>query len=231
MSSKTIPTPYMWSFQPQSGRAAGASQDYSTRINWMGAGPAMINRVYGIRDQQNGILVTQAAITETPRGVMNPPAWPARLLPQVSTAPTTLALPRNELIETALSNSGAQLAGGGGLRLPPPTLPPIIGPELMTGGAVQLNERVERYSHYSPRADGLYQLGGGSRSSFNPLQAFLTIQQGSSVPRSGGIGAEQFVREFVPAVYLNPFSGPPDSFPNQFMPNYNIVTDSVAGYE
>lgn len=81
------------------------------------------------------------------------------------------------------------------------------------------------------RPDGVFQLGGGGRSSFNPTQAYLTLQQGSSVPRSGGIGAVQFVQEFVPQVYFNPFSGPPDTFPDQFIPNYDIVTNSVDGYD
>lgn len=228
MNSKTIPTPYMWSYQPQSGRAAGAAQDYSTRLNWFGAGPGMIAQVYGLREEQNRILMTQAEITETPRRVLNPPTWPAHLLPQNLNPPVTIELPRNESLENTWSNSGAQLAGGYRVPVVPPIRGSIRGGEFF-GGAIELNEKVG--ISLRPRPDGLFQLGGGSRSSFGPTEAYLTLQQRSSVPRSGGVGAEQFVREFVPEVYLNPYSGPPSTFPNQFMPNYDIVTDSVNGYE
>lgn len=226
MSSKTIPTPYVWTYQPQSGRAAGAAQDYSTRLNWMGAGPSMINQVYDIRDKQNQILMTQAAISETPRTIANPPTWPAHLLPQAANSSMTVTLPRNEALEAAMTNSGAQLAGGYRAFPLPPYVNSIKAYPPFYGGAVQLHERT-----LPLRPDGLFQLGGGSRTPFDLQQGFLTLQQGSSAPRSGGLGPAQFVQEFVPEVYLNPFSGPPETFPNQFMPNYDIVTDSIDGYE
>ncbi|ADD17117.1 capsid protein precursor pVIII [bat adenovirus 3] len=221
--SKEIPTPYMWSFQPQSGHAAGAAQDYSTQMNWFSAGPSMINQVYQIRDLRNRILTTQAQITETPREVMNPPVWPAATIVQEAPPPTTVALPRNHALETAMTNSGIQLAGGRCL------LPAARAACPIKGRGLQLSEDIPSASWIRP--DGIFQLGGGSRSSFNPTQAFLTLQQASSQPRAGGIGTVQFVREFVPEVYLNPFSGPPDTFPDQFIPNYDIVTNSVDGYD
>lgn len=226
--AKEIPTPYMWSFQPQSGHAAGASQDYSTRMNWLSAGPSMINQVNEIRDLRNKILVTQAKITETPRAIMNPPVWPADLLPQERPPPLTVALPRNESAEIAMTNSGAQLAGGRRALPATPMWVGIRGADLL-GRGITLSEDIPTASVLRP--DGIFQLAGGSRSSFNPLQAYLTLQQSSTQPRSGGIGSNQFVREFVPDVYLNPFSGPPDTFPDQFIPNYDIVTNSVAGYD
>ena len=42
--SKVVPSPYVWTPQPQRGTAAGASQDYSTKMNWLSAGPAMVQR-------------------------------------------------------------------------------------------------------------------------------------------------------------------------------------------
>uniref|UniRef100_A0AAU7E206 Pre-hexon-linking protein VIII n=1 Tax=Cardioderma bat adenovirus TaxID=3141913 RepID=A0AAU7E206_9ADEN len=224
MTSKTVPTPYMWAWQPQSGHAAGAAQDYSTRINWLSAGPAMINRVTQIRDLRNQILMTQAELTETPRLVMNPPTWPAAALPQNIPPPVTLALPRNFELERQMANVGLQLAGGARAR-PDYNLSGCR----FSGSGIQLSE--PELSASTLRPDGLFQLAGGSRSSFDPTQALLTLQQSSSQPRSGGIGSRQFVREFVPEVYLNPYSGPPDTFPDQFMPNYDIVTDSVNGYD
>lgn len=215
--SKEVPTPYIWSFQPQSGRAAGAAQDYSTRLHWFGAGPHMINQVYNIRDTQNRILMSQASLLETPRQILNPTSWPSVLLPQNKTPPVTIELPRNVAMETAMTNAGAQLAGGKHIN---------VG--TLEGHGLTLSEHFPSVG--ALRADGTFQLAGGSRSSFNPSQAFLTLQQSSSKPRSGGLGTWQFVKEFVPTVYLNPFSGSPDTFPDQFMPNYNITTDSVQGY-
>lgn len=222
--SKDIPTPYMWTFQPQLGQAAGASQDYSTRMNWLSAGPSMINRVEDIREQRNNILLQQAAITETPRIVRNPPHWPAAHLLQHVGAPHTFELPRNELLEIAMTNSGMQLAGGGGHRTKD------IRPEDLKGRGIQLHSDLPSASRLRP--DGVFQLAGGSRSSFNPgVNTLLTFQPASTLPRSGGIGTLQFVEEFVPSVYFQPFSGPPGTYPDEFIYNYDVVTDSVDGYD
>ncbi|AEM06281.1 pVIII [Bat adenovirus 2] len=227
--AKEIPTPYMWSYQPQTGHAAGAAQDYSTQMNWFSAGPSMISQVYGIRDLRNKILTTQAEITETPRTIMDPPIWPASMVAQEVPPPKTVLLPRNYALEQAMTNAGIQLAGGRRLCPTTPCPAPINElPLALRGRGIQLSEDIPRASYIRP--DGIFQLGGGSRSSFDPTQAFLTLQQASSAPRQGGIGAVQFVQEFVPEVYLNPFSGPPDTFPDQFIPNYDIVTNSVDGY-
>lgn len=231
--SKEIPTPYMWSFQPQSGRAAGASQDYSTRMHWLlSAGPSMISRVNGISDLQNQILMRQAAITETPRVQRNPPNWPAQLLPQLGQTPVTLVLPRNEMLETVLSNHGVQLAGGGRpfRGYPYAPLTKCIKTSGLNGGAVQTGEDSE-LSASLLRPDGIFQLAGGGTSSFDPTNAFLTLQGSSVRPRSGGIGTSQFVSEFVPSIYFNPFSGPPGSFPDSIIPNYDVVTNSIDGYD
>lgn len=210
----------MWSYQPQSGHAAGAAQDYSTQMNWFSAGPSMISQVYAIRDLRNKILTTQANITETPRTIMDPPIWPSSMIAQEIPPPKTVALPRNYALENAMTNSGVQLAGG---RRAKPRL------QYISGQGLQLSEDIPSATWLRP--DGVFQLGGGSRSSFSPTQAYLTLQQASTEPRAGGIGSVQFVREFVPEVYLNPFSGPPDTFPDQFIPNYDIVTNSVDGYD
>lgn len=266
--SKVVPTPYMWAFQPQRGAAAGASQDYSTQMNWMSAGPSMINQVRNIRDERNRILMSQALLTETPRPVANPPAWPAHLLPQLGGPPVTLALPRNYPLEQEMTNNGLQIAGGGvsvndksnraavlairsAATRPPLTahrtasleravaVDELIDPDfqvlpapervLLAGAGVQLNEH--SFSPPSVRPDGTFQIAGGSRLPLTATRRLLTLQRSSSVPRSGGIGAAQFVNEFVPAVYYNPFSGPPGSFPDQFMPNFDIVSNSVDGYD
>nr|AAC40820.1 hexon-associated structural protein pVIII precursor [Bovine adenovirus 1] len=220
--SKDIPTPYVWTFQPQLG-GCGASQDYSTRMNWLSAGPSMINQVNSVRADRNRILLRQAAVSETPRLVRNPPTWPAQYLFQPIGAPQTFELPRNESLEVAMSNSGMQLAGGGRRTKD-------IKPEDIVGRGLELNSDIPSASFLRP--DGVFQLAGGSRSSFNPgLSTLLTVQPASSLPRSGGIGEVQFVHEFVPSVYFQPFSGPPGTYPDEFIYNYDIVSDSVDGYD
>lgn len=225
--SKDVPTPYMWSYQPQSGHAAGAAQDYSTRINWLSAGPSMINQVNNIRRRQNEVLLRQALTFETPRLVRNPPFWPAEHLIQQAPRQLTFELPRNTALEIGLTNHGLQLAGGGVEEIPP--IPINEGPT--AGAGIRSFAPSERVTASHLRPDGVFQLGGGGRSSFNPVQAFLTLQSASTTPRSGGVGSRQFVQEFTPSVYINPFSGPPGTYPDEFIPNYDIVSDSVAGYD
>lgn len=226
--SKVIPTPYVWTFQPQSGHAAGASQDYSTRMNWLSAGPSMIGKVNGIREFRNQLLMKQAAITETPRLVKNPPTWPASLLPQEWQPPKVIELPRNERLDMSMSNSGAQLAGGGRVYCSSSAHRGSINRETLSGSGIQLSE--DHLSARYLRPDGVFQIAGGGLSSYDPTRQFLTLQASSSQPRSGGIGSVQFVHEFVPTVYLNPFSGPPGSYPDAFISNYDVVTNSVDGY-
>ncbi|AKT26038.1 pVlll protein [Equine adenovirus 2] len=213
--SKEIPTPYIWTLNPQMGVAAGASQDYSTKMNWLSAGANMIQRVNDIREDRNSLLIRQSAITETPRSVTNPLHWPSSLLLKPNAPPVTVELPRNYELEQAMTQSGMQLAGGAKMTH-------------NRGLGLQLNE----YNRsYKLRPDGIFQLAGGSRSSFNPnVTQYLALQGQPSVPRSGGLGSIQFIQEFVPTVYFNPFSGRPDTYPDEFIYNYDLATDSVDGY-
>lgn len=232
--SKDIPTPYMWSYQPQMGLAAGAAQDYSSKMNWLSAGPHMIARVNGIRARRNQILLEQAAITATPRSQLNPPSWPAALVYQETPAPTTVLLPRDAQAEVQMTNSGAQLAGGarGGRYIgrSSPYSSGAIKRLLIRGRGIQLNDEAVS-SSLGLRPDGVFQLGGAGRSSFTSRQAYLTLQSSSSQPRSGGIGTLQFVEEFTPSVYFNPFSGSPGRYPDAFIPNFDAISESVDGYD
>lgn len=224
--SKEIPTPYVWTQQPQMGTAAGAAQDYSTRMNWLSAGPRMIQRVNLLRDTRNQLLMRQAALTETPRGVMNPRTWPASLIEAPVRLPMTVALPENELLEERMTNEGMQLAGGGRA----PVRHNVY--QLLKGQGLQLNEQLPRSRPYRLRSDGMFQLAGGSRVLPSSLSRrnVLAISTAPSVPRSGGIGSWQFVQEFVPVPYINPYSGSPDTYPDEFIPDYDVASGSVDGY-
>lgn len=203
----------MWTFQPQIGAAAGASQDYSTKMNWFSAGPRMIQEVNNIRDERNRLLIKHSKITSTPRNVLNPRYWPSHLLSQPNTMPTSVRLPRNDIIEKTLTTNGAQIAGGAYADM---------------AGDIYSQLRSSPRS-LALRPDGIFQIGGGS--SLNPTETILGLQIHSTRPRSGGIGSRQFVSEFIPTVYINPFSGPPDTYPDDFLPNYDNVDNTIAGYD
>lgn len=188
----------------------------------------MISQVNGIRELRNQLLIRQAAITETPRVIKNPPTWPAQLLPQEWQPAKVIELPRNESLEVGMTNSGVQLAGGGRVYGPGNAYCGGIRTQGLRGSGIELND--ELVSARSLRPDGVFQIAGGGLSSFDPTRQLLTLQASSSRPRSGGIGSVQFVHEFVPTVYLNPFSGPPGTYPDAFISNYDVVTNSVDGY-
>ncbi|CBI12345.1 unnamed protein product [simian adenovirus 33] len=226
--SKEIPTPYMWSYQPQMGLAAGASQDYSTRMNWLSAGPSMISRVNDILAYRNQLLLEQSALTTTPRQHLNPRNWPAALVYQETPAPTTVLLPRDAQAEVQMTNAGVQLAGGSALcrHRPRQSIKRLV----IRGRGIQLNDESVS-SSLGLRPDGVFQIAGCGRSSFTPRQAVLTLESSSSQPRSGGIGTLQFVEEFTPSVYFNPFSGSPGQYPDEFIPNFDAISESVDGYD
>lgn len=216
--SKEIPAPYVWTYQPQLGTAAGASQDYSTRLCWMSAGPKTINRVNSLNEERNRILMRQAQLTETPRYLLNPPSWPNNLIKQPTVTSTIVPFPRNELAELQATNEGFQLAGG---KFP---LKTSLKQTPFIGRGLQLAEPFGRIPLHA--AEGTFQLTGGEIPSYEEI--ILTNEP--SQPRSGGIGSIQFTEEFVPSVYINPFSGPPSTYPNQFIYNYNVENHGVDGY-
>lgn len=213
--SKEIPTPYVWTFQPQSGRAAGASQDYSTQMNWLSAGPGMIQSVNQVRDVRNGILLRQGAVTETPRPIANPSSWPAFALMQPNRPLEGVQLPRDEPMEKLVSNQGMQIAGGGCF-------------EPLYGDGFQMPDIPRQLG---VRSDGIFQLAGGGPAFVTPHRPYLIFETEQAVARYGGVGQRQFLQEFPPSVYLYPFSaGKPGAFPSQFIHHYDVVTDTVDNY-
>lgn len=215
----TAPSPYMWSFQPQRGTAAGASQDYSTRLNWLSAGPELRQKVLQVNEARNAILMKQQETVPTPRAEPNPPFWPASLIFQPR--PTAIALhpPHPNTFDPTVTRHGAQLAGGA-------WLPYKKEHPVRYQAPIQL---AEEEPSGSPNAFALaheVQLAGGS------AHASMGSMSGAPrVPRSGGIGSWQFSQEFPPTVYLNPYSGPPSAFPHQFLSNYDSVSHEVNGYD
>lgn len=177
----------------------------------------MIGRVNNIRDARNAILLKQAAITETPRMLPNPPLWKSENIYDMPAEPIIARLPRNPVLENFASNNGLQLAGGG-------------------AGQQQRDfefpaEDFDYWPNQSVRSDGLFQLGGGGDTQYpSPYHALLLSQGSSTLPREGGIGTTQFLSEFQPTVYLNPFSGAPSHYPHQFIFNYDVVDDRIDGY-
>ncbi|AAA42432.1 pVIII [Murine mastadenovirus A] len=214
----SAPSPYVWTFQPQRGTAAGASQDYSTRINWLSAGPELRGKVVQLNEARNAILMKEQESVPTPRAEANPSFWPAALIfqPRPQAIPVHPAHP--DTFDAALTSNGAQLAGGAWINYKNGSVryeAPLQLAEEQVGGP--LNAFAIKHQ---------LQLAGGA------LSASMSEMSGAPrIPRSGGIGSWQFSREFPPTVYLNPFSGSPDTFPHQFLSNYDSFSHTVDGYD
>ncbi|ACJ14523.1 pVIII [Murine adenovirus 3] len=217
----SAPSPYMWTFQPQRGTAAGASQDYSTRLNWLSAGPSLRGKVIEVNQARNSILLNQQEAVPTPRRDINPPSWPASLIFHPRPKPIAVLPAHPDSFDPNVTLEGAQLAGGAWVRYK-------SGNEVRYTAPIQL---AEEPTSRTPTAYALaqeLQLAGGATAT-PPLMGELA--GAPRVPRSGGIGSWQFTQEFPPTVYLNPYSGAPDTFPHQFLSNYDSVSQSVNGYD
>lgn len=202
-----VPSPYIWTYQPQFGTAAGASQDYGTKFNWLHAGNSMIQHVFDLRNNRNDILQKQAALTQTARPLMNPPHWPAELITQPTSTDNIVCLREKNMFQR-IPDNGMQFAGGA-----------------IKGQGMQLNDEQFHFKPNSYSNDALFQLAGGCASK----NCFI-LDNAPRIARSGGIGSKQFIEEFVPSVILEPFAGPSYTFPYETIYHYDVISDSVDDY-
>lgn len=64
------------------------------------------------------------------------------------------------------------------------------------------------------------QLQGGMFPLDN-VRNLTLLEEEARVPRNGGLNPQQFIREFPPVVYTNPFSGDEAYFPKEFSPLFD----------
>nr|WRQ19822.1 MAG: pVIII protein [unidentified adenovirus] len=205
--SRGASTPYVWSYQPQLGSAAGASQDYSTRVNWLAGGLDTYRKIQHLNAIQNAILNKQKLLSETVRPVRNPLIWPAANIILDAPTPSIVKLSRDESAEREITASGAQL----------------------TGGSLQLNDHLpKKRNKFLP--EGTEQLtGGGIEDVFLPQETTVIFSGASSSPYKGGIGWRQFLNEFVPFAEAYPFLTS-TAFPHDLASNFNTYKNRYDDY-
>lgn len=247
-------TPYKWQFQPETGRAAGARQDYGSVINWFSAqGPLYerirnVNQARNLKDEMNELRVNpemaQSFNQWRPEQIAQPLGTPHIPPPIVGYATVS------DLVQT---RDGAQLSG------------PISGGALYSPSSYQLGDgrqyrKLTRDNHPFPHnwmvlengkwspieMDGgfsgilkwfpkipdfpaimKYRRPGqqlqGTGVGLNP-KSYLLLSEQATVPRSGGMTSNQFMYEFPPVVYNDPFSGSLENFPKEFNPLFDPQT-------
>lgn len=196
-------TPYVWKYQPETGYTAGAHQNYNTVINWLHANPQMFARIQHINTARNVMDKFRSDLTRDDIAV-NINNWPAEDLMQPPNFPYIPATSKststiNDWLATTqgIQLSGtSELNGWGSNRLTSyPDIPPILKYERpgqqLQGQGLFKQENIHLF-YESPR-----------------------------LPRSGGLTPQQFVKEFPPVVYNNPFSESMSVFPKEFSPLFN----------
>lgn len=211
-------TPYIWTYKPETGTAAGARQDYGSVINWLRASPQLCQRIREVNNFRNYIDKTRSHLSDEMTCYFN--AWPANVVSQPEGTPYRPApnpvLGQHSIHDFLSTAEGSQIAGG-----------LISSPDISGHGAnalssyptlkyVNVDSPILSYRHPGQ------QLQGGSITSKN--DNFLLSEE-SRVPRSGGLSPLQFLQEFPPIVYNNPFSENMLYFPKEFSPLFEPEKD------
>ncbi|WGZ76470.1 MAG: pVIII protein [Agile wallaby adenovirus 1] len=237
-------TPYIWKYQPETGTAAGARQNYGAVINWLGADPKLYARIQEVNRQRNDLDIFRAAINrhEIASNFNN---WPAYQIYQpagtVYTPPSRLHI--SSVADAVATADGAQLSGGistpisgGGYSLgdgrqyrkltrdllPFPTNWQVFEDgewKNISGGSANATSSYPQMIYENqPTIVKYYRPGQQLQGYFPTTPSTHLLTEESRVPRSGGLDPVQFIREFSPVVYKNPFSKPLQYFPKEFNP-------------
>lgn len=202
-------TPYIWSYQPQTGTAAGATQDYGAVINWLQANPQMYKRIQDVNYRRNAIDKSRDHIGNRMSLYFN--KWPAEDVLQPRGTPYVPAadpsINQQSVTDFVNTAEGSQLAGGPGN--------PLQTFDLKGHGNNALTSYpMTIYTNLLSRRHPGQMLQGGHVGTV-PNQHFLLYEE-ASVPRSGGLNPMQFTQEFPPVVYEHPFSENLAYFPKEF---------------
>lgn len=238
-------TPYLWSYQPSTGKVAGARQDYGSVINWFSADSRMCDRIRRVNMYRNSIDKDRAYINRQDNS-LHFNNWHAGDVLQPSGVPY---IPAQSTVYSA-SNMKDFIDTSNGTQL--------SGPEPLVGGAYKvINGQEYRkltrdnlpfpYNWQRKEGDKWVSLTGyGSNKltsypnfqyeQLQPIEKYarpgqqlqgrgLKVPQNlnlmyetSRVPASDGISTLQFMRDFPPVVYDKPFSENLAYFPKEFNP-------------
>nr|ABM88372.1 pVIII protein [Duck adenovirus 1] len=237
-------TPYLWRYQPETGTAAGARQDYGAVINWFNSGPDLYRRIRDVNISRNNVEQTRALARTPLSGNFN--RWTAA---QLTHPPGTRYRPYFPVDsikgarERVATQQGQILAGAGydlhdGRQYRKITRDALPFPHnwQVKDGSRWLNlggKGANSLTTYPVIADvppimrygrpGQQLQGSGFH---RPSPALLT--EGARVPRSHGMTVRQFVHEFPPVVFNHPFSEDITYFPKEFNPLFNPSEDYRA---
>ncbi|ASU50483.1 pVIII [Odocoileus adenovirus 1] len=209
-------TPYIWKYQPETGFTAGAHQDYGAVINWFQANPQMFARIQEVNANRNDIDQTRAFLTRTDIAA-NINNWPSTQLKQRKSSLYIPAKLKEEItnLDFLSTANGIQLSG------PYPTFKQEI---LVGTGSNDLTS----YPMISASTPNIlkYQRPGQQLQGTGVFPSNKSlITETSRLPRSGGLSPEQFISEFPPIVYNQPFSESLLFFPKEFNPLFDPFED------
>lgn len=236
MGMATPVTPYLWTYQPQTGSPAGARQDYGSVPCWFSAAPDLYHRIMALNEERNLLDENRAAtrsfeVVAANTGTMHVPARD----------PTQDAKTLEDKVHTW---EGEQLAGGSyqlgdGRRyrkLTRDNLPfPYNWQVFEDGGWKPIRGgSCNALSSYPTviYADYLdtYHLPGQQvqaplRGAGKHLGDVHLLTEEATVPRQEGLTPLQFLSRFPPIVYKHPFSGNLAYFPKEFSPLFDPSKD------
>lgn len=185
------PTPYIWQYQPETGTAAGARQDYGSVINWLGSDNTMYHRVQQTNRTRNAIDdINEMTVDPTYARSFN--NWDASQLNQPPGTRYT-ALTHNPDRYTTwdreITTEGAQLAGArpgslsGGALLPPSEYHLEDGRQYRKltrdGHPFPINWMVKENGIWSPIVDRSYQalpMEGGAANAISSYPTLVPVQ-------------------------------------------------------
>nr|QTH80077.1 pVIII [Tern adenovirus] len=240
-------TPYLWSYQPATGKVAGARQDYGSVINWFSADSRLCDRIKQVNINRNNIDRERANVNRHDNSlhfndwesyeILQPHG-----MPYIPASKTTYSA-QNQHDFIATSN-GEQLSGpsykdirGGSYavidgreyrKLTRDNLPFPYNWQVKTGnewvslqgtGTNKLSSYPNfKYAELQP-IEKYARPGQQLQGSGVPMPHDLSLLfESSRVPRSDSISTLQFMRDFPPVVYEHPFSENLAYFPKEFNP-------------
>lgn len=198
MQSVQPVTPYIWQYQPETGKTAGARQDYGSVINWLGSSPSLCQRIADVNKHRNAIDKETARLRHL-EGV-------EKQEPLAGTGVTMADGKRYRKItrDNLPFPYGWQVYDEDGWR-------PVSADMSGAGNALSTYPTVISLNNY--------------RSPVPPLRGGSSAKPSGSGSNQE-LTPFQFARKYPPVVYNRPFSEPLYYFPKEFSPLWDPRKDS-----
>lgn len=185
------PTPYLWQYQPQTGTAAGARQDYGSVTNWFASDNSMYHRVQQTNRNRN-LIDEMNETTVDPYYAASFNNWDSSRLTQPAGSRYAAMTQRPDLYtswDRGATSDGAQLSGArpsilsGGALLPPSEYSLNDGREYRKltrdGHPFPVNWMVKENGMWVPIVDRAYgpaDMQGGAANATSTYPTLLPVQ-------------------------------------------------------